>query len=235
MKQQEISVEYVDHMGSDMRVLNMARQSFGKWKDESEELTERDLSLLEYLSTGVAKEERGDYEAMYKASTHWTPFAHCQLSIRVSVPVFLARQLVKHQVGLVWSEESRRYMSSEVSYWLPKQVHAKPEGSVKQGSGDVHSDSDWLVAYMKTATKTAIGNYYYLLEQGVAPEEARMVLPLNHMVNFTWTGSLVALLRVLKQRQDSHAQLAAQEFAEKLKPILLQHFPNAANAFIKYL
>ena len=94
MEQQEISVEYIDHMGSDMRVCNMARQSFGKWKDESLELDEKDLGLLEYLSTGVAKEDRGDYEKMYKASTHWAPFAHCILSIRVRVPVFIARQLV---------------------------------------------------------------------------------------------------------------------------------------------
>ena len=108
MEQQEISVEYIDHMGSDMRVCNMARQSFGKWQDESQELSDKDLGLLEYLSTGVANGERGDYEKMYKASTHWAPFAHCILSIRVRVPVFIARQLVKHQIGLVWSEESRR-------------------------------------------------------------------------------------------------------------------------------
>ena len=235
MKQQAISVEYIDHMGSDMRVCNMARQSFGKWKDESLELDEKDLGLLEYLSTGVAKEDRGDYEKMYKASTHWAPFAHCILSIRVRVPVFIARQLVKHQVGLVWSEESRRYISDEVGYWLPEVIHAVPEGSIKQGSGDVHPRDKTLRAFMWVSTETAIQNYYYLLREKVAPEEARMVLPLNHMVNFSWTGSLLALLRVLKQRQDGHAQLAAQEFARKLKPILEEHFPHAANAFTKYM
>lgn len=93
--QQDILVEYIDHMGSDMRVCNMARQSFGKLKEESQELSEGDVSLLEYLSTGVAKDDRTDYEKMYKASTHWAPFAHVQMSIRVRVPVFLARQLVK--------------------------------------------------------------------------------------------------------------------------------------------
>lgn len=235
MEQQSISVEYIDHMGSDMRVCNMARQSFGKWKDESLELDEKDLGLLEYLSTGVAKEDRGDYEKMYKASTHWAPFAHCILSIRVRVPVFIARQLVKHQVGLVWSEESRRYISDEVGYWLPEVIHAVPEGSIKQGSGGVHPKDETLRAFMWISTETAIQNYYHLLREKVAPEEARMVLPLNHMVNFSWTGSLLALLRVLKQRQDGHAQLAAQEFARKLKPILEEHFPNAANAFTKYM
>lgn len=88
---------------------------------------------------------------------------------------------------------------------------------------------------MWASTETAIQNYYHLLREKVAPEEARMVLPLNHMVNFSWTGSLLALLRVLKQRQDGHAQLAAQEFAHKLKPILEEHFPHAANAFTKYM
>ena len=235
MKQQSISVEYIDHMGSDMRVCNMARQSFGKWKDESLELDEKDLGLLEYLSTGVAKEDRSDYEKMYKASTHWAPFAHCILSIRVRVPVFIARQLVKHQIGLVWSEESRRYISDEVGYWLPEVIHAVPEGSIKQGSGGVHPRDETLRAFMWASTETAIQNYYYLLREKVAPEEARMVLPLNHMVNFSWTGSLLALLRVLKQRQDGHAQLAAQEFARKLKPILEEHFPHAANTFTKYM
>ena len=235
MEQQSISVEYIDHMGSDMRVCNMARQSFGKWKDESLELDEKDLGLLEYLSTGVAKEDRDDYEKMYKASTHWAPFAHCILSIRVRVPVFIARQLIKHQVGLVWSEESRRYISDEVGYWLPEVIHAVPEGSIKQGSGGVHPKDETLRAFMWISTETAIQNYYHLLREKVAPEEARMVLPLNHMVNFSWTGSLLALLRVLKQRQDGHAQLAAQEFARKLRPILEEHFPHAANAFTKYM
>ena len=235
MQQQQINVEYIDHMGSDMRVCNMAHQSFGKWQDESQELSDKDLGLLEYLSTGVANGERGDYEKMYKASTHWAPFAHCILSIRVRVPVFIARQLVKHQVGLVWSEESRRYISDDVGYWLPEAIHAVPDGSIKQGSGDVHPRDENLRAFMWASTETAIQNYYYLLRQRVAPEEARMVLPLNHMVNFSWTGSLLALLRVLKQRQDGHAQLAAQEFARKLKPILEEHFPNAANAFTKYM
>ena len=233
--QQDILVEYIDHMGSDMRVCNMARQSFGKLKEESQELSEGDVSLLEYLSTGVAKDDRTDYEKMYKASTHWAPFAHVQMSIRVRVPVFLARQLVKHQVGMVWSEESRRYISGGIHYWLPDVVHAKPEGSIKQGSGIIHEDSDYMLAMMKSQTETSIASYEYLLDRGVAPEEARMVLPLNHMVNFSWTGSLVALLRVVKQRQDSHAQLAAQEFANKLKPILLEHFPHASKAYLKYM
>ena len=235
MKQQTISVEYIDHMGSDMRVCNMARQSFGKWKYESLELDEKDLGLLEYLSTGVAKEDRGDYEKMYKASTHWAPFAHCILSVRVQVPVFIARQLVKHQVGLVWSEESRRYISSEVGYWLPEVIHTVPNGSIKQGSGGIHPESDAMLAEMKADTELMIQQYYSRIERKVAPEEARMALPLNHMVNFSWTGSLLALLRVLKQRQDGHAQLAAQEFAGKLKPILEQYFPHASKAFTKYM
>ena len=157
------------------------------------------------------------------------------LSIRVRVPVFIARQLVKHQVGLVWSEESRRYISDEVGYWLPEVIHAVPEGSIKQGSGDIHPRSDDILADLKLDTEYAITKYYQRINEQVAPEEARMSLPLNHMVNFSWTGSLLALLRVLKQRQDGHAQLAAQEFASKLKPILEQYFPHASKAFIKYM
>ena len=231
---QEIEVTYLDKLGNDKRVCNIARASFAKW-DLNEELTERDLGLLHYLATGVAKEFRGDYEAMYKASTHWAPFAHCMLQLRCRVPIFLARQLVKHQIGLVWSEESRRYITDPVGYWLPNVIHSIPEGSIKQGSGSVHPDSQMIRQLMELHTVQGIEYYNSLIDNKVAPEEARMVLPQNAMVNFIWTGSLIALMRVLKQRQDSHAQLAAQEFAGKLRVIMEEHFPQAVKAYTDYL
>lgn len=227
----EISVEYIDSMGSDQRVCNVARTSFAKWNDESVELNQKDIGLLNYLASGVPATERDDYEALYKASTHWAPFAHCQLTIRMCIPVFLARQLVKHVVGLTWSEESRRYISSEVDYWIPSVIHAVPEGSIKQGSGLVHKNSEVLRKSMELRTNQAIDNYYELLKQGVAPEEARMTLPLNAMVNVVWTGSLLAFIRVVKQRKSSHAQLAAQEFATQLEEIIQEHFPESLKAY----
>lgn len=97
-----ISVEYIDHMGDDKRVANVARVSFAKWDEE--EFNEKDANLLAYLATGLPSAERNNWEALAKAHTHWTPFAHCFLSVRVSVPIFLARQLHKHTVGLVINE-----------------------------------------------------------------------------------------------------------------------------------
>lgn len=99
-----ISVEFIDKMGSDKRVVNCAKVSFSKWNDESQELTMADKGLLSYLATGLPANERDNWEALAKANTHWTPFAHCFLSIRVNVPFFLARQLHKHTVGLVINE-----------------------------------------------------------------------------------------------------------------------------------
>ena len=225
-----IEVEYIDHMGSDKRVTNVARVSFNKWEDELNDLTDRDRGLLEYLSTGLPASQRNDWELRAKAHSHWSPFAHCFLSVRCSAPIFLARQLVKHQVGLSWNEESRRYITDEVTFWLPDVVHKKPE-SAKQGRGNVHPMQEYINADIRLNTECAYEAYKELLDFGVSPEEARMVLPLNSMTHWVWSGSLMAFMRVYSQRADSHAQLAAQEFAGKLGVILEEHFPETFKLF----
>ena len=221
-----IEVEYIDHMGSDKRVTNVARVSFNKWEDESNDITARDRGLIGYLATGLPSSERDNWELRANAHTHWSPFAHCFLSIRCGAPIFLARQLVKHQVGLSWNEESRRYISDEVDFWLPEAVHEKPSNA-KQGSGKVMLSSAQMRAIMEDETECAYSTYKALLSYGVAPEEARMVLPLNSMTHWVWSGSLMAFMRVYSQRIDGHAQLAAQEFAGKLGGILKGYFPES--------
>ena len=221
-----IEVEYIDHMGSDKRVTNVARVSFNKWEDELNDLTDRDSGLISYLATGLPSSERDNWELRANAHTHWSPFAHCFLSIRCGAPIFLARQLVKHQVGLSWNEESRRYISDEVDFWLPEAVHEKPSNA-KQGRGEVHPESGYLYHTMSVHTERAYEAYLELLNYGVAPEEARMVLPLNSMTHWVWSGSLMAFMRVYSQRIDGHAQLAAQEFAGKLGGILRGYFPES--------
>jgi thymidylate synthase (FAD) len=145
----------------------------------------------------------------------------------------------KHQIGLSWNEESRRYIDSDINLYLPDVIHSRPEGSIKQGSGEVHtnhitSGSDHhctaLEAIWSSSTQ-AVENYYNLLDAKVAPEEARMVLPLNSMTHIIWSGSLMAFMRVVHQRVDSHAQLAAQEFAKLLLPIIETRFPESVKAF----
>lgn len=231
MIRENIQVEYLDHMGDDLRIANVARVSFAKWK---EHFDDRDKGLLEYLATGLAIEDRDDFEKMAKAHTHWSPFAHCFLSVRVSAPIFLARQLVKHQVGLSWNEESRRYISNEPTYWVPETLHQRPDGSIKQGSGERHVEHDVLAAQITQHFETSLLLYQKLLAENVAPEEARVVLPLNTMTHWVWSGSLMAFFRVYLQRADGHAQLAAQEFAEKLGSVLEDKFPASYHIFKKY-
>lgn len=210
MKTADITVEYVDNMGSDLSIVNAARVSFAKRVSVVEE---RDRKLMKYLAD----------------NEHWSPFAHTAVTIRVKAPLFLARQLVKHQVGLVWNEESRRYISDEPEFYIPQTLHIKPDGSIKQGSGDTVPQlvNDLLTGQIHRNAEQSLSLYKDMIERGIAPEEARMVLPLNTMTNWVWTGSLLAFARVYKQRSDSHAQLAAQEFARKLSPIMAELYPIA--------
>ena len=197
----DIKVEYIDHMGSDVNIVNAARVSFAK--EVKKFNLDTDGRLLNYLAK----------------HNHWSPFAHTCISVRCKVPLFIARQLVKHQVGGNWNEESRRYIDSEPEFWLPEYFHYRPTNA-KQGSGEVHTGSVDLVAWLKRNSKDCLDNYVGMLNCNVAPEEARMVLPLNTMTNFIWTGSLLFFRRVIEQREDVHAQLAAQEFAAKLKEVV---------------
>lgn len=237
IKYEEISVELIDSMGSDLRVSNVAKVSFNKWDDESLEINERQKGLLAYLATGLPSDERDDWEKRAKASTHFTPYGHCFLTVRVAAPVFLARQLVKHQIGLCWNEESRRYIKEDVALWLPEVVHKAPEHAKQGASEEEHTGKilGWsgrnAKELMEFASERSVTTYYSLLEAGVAGEEARIVLPLNSMTHWIWSGSLMAFMRVVKQRVDSHAQGAAQEFGKKLLEIVKSKFPESVKAF----
>lgn len=241
-----INVEFIDKMGSDKRVCNSAKVSFGKWEDESVPLTIQEQGLLDYLATGLPKAERSDWEKMAKAHTHFTPFTHCFLSIRVEVPFFLARQLHKHVIGLTINEVSRRYVKDDVALWLPDVVHKAPDHAKQGASNKAHTlpfyggqGEDymdiWFTAkeVIQYSTEEAVQRYYTLVDDGVAPEEARIVLPMNAMTQWIWSGSLLAFNRVYQLRKDSHAQNAAQEFAIKLGNILYEHFP-ASMAALNY-
>jgi thymidylate synthase (FAD) len=242
IKYENISVELIDWMGNDVRVSNVAKTSFNKWEDESADINTNQVGLLNYLATGLPSSERDDWEKRANASTHWSPFAHCFLSVRCAAPIFLTRQLVKHQIGLSWNEESRRYITDDIALWLPEVVHKKPEKAKQGASSDEHSspigiecrDSTVYTTskgFMNISTERAVRDYYTLLDVGVAPEEARIVLPLNSVTHWVWSGSLMAMMRVVKQRVDSHAQGAAQEFGKKLLAIVEDKFPESVKAF----
>lgn len=207
-------VEYVNHMGSDLSVVNAARVSFNR---ESTSLTEGDRQLIRYLA----------------AHGHWTPFGHATLSIRVSTPIFVARQLVKHQVGLVWNEVSRRYVDSAPAFYRPARWRIRSE-TAKQGSGP--EGEQYLQklgdSLLQNVTEEAYKSYNTLLERGVAPEQARMVLPLTTMTEWIWTGSIAAFSRVCKLRLDPTTQKETQEVAKGILEIMTAQFPVSTAALL---
>lgn len=213
MKVSNMEVTYLDGMGNDLSVVNAARVSFDKM---SEDLTFRDVNLIAYLAE----------------HDHWSPFAHTSISLRIKAPLFVARQLGKHQVGLVWNEVSRRYVDSEPEFYVPD-IWRKRSKSVKQGSADEpafnKSDSVWIEESIQQQLET----YTKLLTSGVCPEQARMVLPQCTMTEWIWTGSLLAFVRVCRLRCDEHTQRETQEIAFAIKEILGEHFPISTRALLE--
>lgn len=220
-----MKVELIDHMGSDLSVVNAARVSFdkqsrGEWKsiNGSAETflvpTTQDTKLIHYLAK----------------HNHWTPFAHTCLSFRIKAPIFVARQLGKHQVGLVWNEVSRRYVDSEPEFYVPE-TWRKRADNVKQGSSDEPFEANTV--QIAAATSTALALYKGLLEDGCCPEQARMVLPQSMMTEWVWTGSLAAFARVCKLRLDPHTQRETQFIASRIAAECQVLFPVSWKALME--
>lgn len=222
---EDLKVEYVDHMGSDVNVVNAARVSFAKEVKEID--LEKDTKLINYLAK----------------HNHWSPLAHTSISIRVKAPIFLARQFVKHQIGMVWNEESRRYIDDTPTFYKPEVWRSRPENA-KQGSGDgvvervSYSGCDYsepVDAVAKYVVEECLAAYNAMLECGVAPEMARMLLPQNTMTNWVWTGSLVAFARVCKLRLDSHAQKEASDLAILIEETVAPLYPISWEALMTHM
>lgn len=200
-------VEYVDHMGDDDGVCDAARVSMDK-SATSFTVTQNE-KLLGYLAR----------------HNHWSPFSHCTIKMRFKAPIFVARQLVKHQVGFSWNEVSRRYVSTPPDFWLPMNLRLKAE-NIKQGSSDtIHPETSVLTALISQQTEEAQELYVDLLNCGVCPEQARMVLPQNMMTEWIWTGSLYAWHRMYKLRSETHAQFECQIYANLVNKICFKLFP----------
>ena len=208
-------IELLSHDGSDNSIANTARVSMelgGEWDELPKDYTEAQRDkLLNYL----AKHQ------------HTSPFRHNSITIRCNVPIFLARQLGKHQVGMSWNEVSRRYVDEQPEFFYPDEWRSKPDGSIKQGSGEVHYCSDAVQQVYDQHIQSSIDLYNDMLFDNIAPEMARMVLPQSMMTEFVWTGSLMAFAHVYKLRADSHSQVEAQEFAKELDEIISPLFPCA--------
>ena len=208
-----MSVELVDKMGSCLAVVNAARVSFDKF---SFELDDKDRRLLRYLA------KHG----------HWSPFAHAFLQFRIKAPIFVARQLVKHQVGLSWNEVSRRYVDVDLEFYKPDTWRGRAANN-KQGSEGKVEDQKSAKDILDDTHTVCYTNYVMLLEQGVAPEMARMVLPQTMITEWVWSGSLHAFSRICKQRMDPHSQQETQVIASAINDNCKQAFPDSWDALMQ--
>jgi len=225
-----MEVKYIDHMGDDLRVVNAARVSFHKeseweeceedeggwWDGESDlhtRLSETDQKLIRYLAK----------------HNHWTPFSHVQITLREKVPIFVARQRFKHMVGFSYNEVSRRYVDDAPEFFVPESWRGRPVNS-KQGSSDEviewlpYDDHDVgpraeIHSRYKYFLDSCRGIYEQMIAGGVAPEQARMVLPQSMYTEYYVTGSLAAWARAYRLRSEPHAQKEIRDLAAKWKEV----------------
>lgn len=230
---------YENHYLTDRDVANYARQSFATLADNFTE--EQNNNLIRFLARGMAS---GDWEKLIsemvqtkdkevakalanylrKIPEHWIPFGHPHITLRMSAPVPIRTQCFKHKIGFVESEESRRYIKTTPTYFIPEHFRSAAE-SVKQGSAGNHPSSDfWKMAYQNHCD-AAIVMYEDMLANGVCPEQARFVLPQGCEVNWVWTGSLYAFANFYNQRSDSHAQKEIQDLADQVGKSISPLYP----------
>ena len=198
-----MKVELIDKMGSDLSVVNAARVSYSKIKDKFDEKDER---LIKYLA---------EHE-------HWSPFAHASMQFRIKAPIFVARQLVKHQVGLVWNEVSRRYVDDPPEFYVPESWRGRPKNSKQGSDGVVNTDEEYYNRYVNGCKVY----YSLLLNEGVAPEQARMVLPQSTMTEWIWSGTVYAFARVCNLRCKSDTQKETRDVANEISKLASEAFPH---------
>lgn len=201
-----MKAEYLTHMGDDLMVVNAARVSMGKWKTEFDE---KDEKLIRYL----AKHQ------------HITPFFHPQIQLRITAPIFVARQWFRSVIGVARNEVSRRYVDTIPEIFSPTAWRTRPEGSIKQGSGGEHPHSGQFEEMYRVQAEQAASLYKWMLEEGIAPEQARMVLPQGMETQWIETGSLAYFARIVKLRIEGHAQIEIQDLATEISSVIQLLFP----------
>lgn len=201
-----ITATYIAHMGSDLSVVNAARVSFGKkseWAKSTGNLKDGDRKLIKYL-------------AEHK---HFSPFGHAFASFHIKAPIFVARQLVKHKF-LRWNEISRRYVDDEPEFYTPEVWRGRSENKKQGSAGVIHNSSD-----PDFVNFTALRTYNEMIELGVAPEQARMVLPQSTMTEWFWSGSLDAFADMCKLRCKEDTQYETRLVADQISEEMKQLFP----------
>ena len=204
-----MKVTYIEHMGSDLSVVNAARVSFGKQSElvciDRQKgkyiLKEKDVKLIRYLAE----------------HQHKSPFNHAFATFHVKAPIFVARQLQKHEY-MPWNEISRRYVDSEPEFYEPVVWRGRSEDK-KQGSYGI------VDLKTKPTHQYALQTYHNLLSDGVAPEQARMVLPQSMYTEWYWSGSLYAFSKMCSLRLKNDAQLETQVVAKQISSVMKDLYP----------
>src|SRR5210317_1440406 len=212
-----MQAELISCLGTDLTVVNAARVSFDKESDWEvnhsvrKELSAKDAALIRYLAK----------------HNHFTPFTHCMITLRETVPIFVARQRFKHTIGFSYNEVSRRYVDDTPEFYTPDTWRGKAD-NVKQGSSEKTIEGapelEAKAAY-KNVIEYCQEEYEWLMDLGVCPEQARMVLPQSMYTSYYVTGSLAAFARAYKLRIDKHAQKEIQELAENWNAIIKDLYP----------
>jgi len=243
MKASDITVTLIDSMGTDINIINAARVSFHKESEMESEYT--DVMLEKYgmckqisFKLNAADEKLVRYLAKHN---HKSPFNHVFISFRVKAPIFVARQLVKHEY-LPWNEVSRRYVTEEPEFYFPDYWRKKAD-NVKQGSSDEAVELKLAAAWEDEGLNVtpqehcadALALYNGMLKQGVCAEMARMVLPQNMMTEWIWSGTLYAFAKMCKLRLDSHSQKETQEVAKLIEAELIKCYPSSYAALKEFL
>ena len=216
-----ISVELIDSMGSDLSVVNAARVSFSKlsvWADEAKNLSVRDQKLIEYLAT----------------HNHWSPFGHAFASFRIKAPISCARQLSKSTIGLCWNEVSRRYVSYEPEVYSVESWRGAPLNAKQGSDGEAAMPQADVQKLYDKINKDAIDAYNALIAGGVAPEQARLLLPQGMMTEWIWSGSLAAFARVCKLRLASDTQQETRSVAQGIAREMERIFPFSFQALMSH-
>jgi thymidylate synthase (FAD) len=215
-----IEATYIDHMGSDLSVVNAARVSFGKKSEwmprihygEDLVLKPKDARLIRYLAK----------------HNHKSPFNHTFVTFHVKAPVFVARQLVKHEY-MPWNEISRRYVDSEPEFYVPD-VWRGRSADKKQGSeGEVKTNAN-----VEYHNNVMLQLYKQQLDEGVSPEQARMHLPQSMMTEWYWSGTLFAFAKMCGLRLKEDTQAETRIVAEKIEDVMIKLYPASWEALRMY-
>ena len=240
-----IKVTYIDHCGSDLNVVNAARVSFGK---ESEPIEWQCIDLGKVNGDLVAVLNEKDQKLIHYLAKHehYSPFGHCFASFHVKAPIFVARQLVKHEY-LRWNEISRRYVDDEPEFYVPAVWRGRSKDK-KQGSDgvvDLEELNSWGDKYEgrfgeRTAAdvthfdvQSMLRTYTMLLDCGVAPEQARMVLPQSTMTEWYWSGSLDAFANMCNLRLKPDTQFETRLVANAISIDMKKIWPVSWEALVK--